>query len=101
MPWKSPENWNWLLKAEFLSPFLAVVIAFLRAVYDEDEPKWLRSMLEAVICGLLAVGSGAFLAVIGIESDNAKIAAASYIGLVGVDKVRQLSQSFADRKIGK
>lgn len=101
MPWKDPDNWQWLFKAEFLSPVLAGVIAFLRAAYDDEEPKWLRNMLEASICCFLAVGAGAFLSAIGIDDQNANLAASSYIGLVGVDKVRKLSSAYAERKIGK
>lgn len=101
MPWKDPGNWQWLTKAEFMSPLLAFATAFLRAAYDEDEPAWLKILLESAVCALIAIGVGALLAELGFSSGNARIAAASVVGLYGVDYVRHIGNNLANRKLGK
>ncbi len=100
MPWKDPSNWQWLTKAEFMAPLLAFATAFLRAAYDDDEPAWMKILLESSICMLLAVGAGSLLAELGFASANARIAAASLIGLYGVDYVRKIGKKMADKKAG-
>lgn len=101
MPWKNPDSWQWLLQAEFLAPVLAAVTALLRAAYDDDEPKWLKIMLESSVCGFVAIGVGAGLAEFGFDSDNARLAAASCVGLYGVDWVRNIGNRIADKRIKK
>lgn len=101
MPWRDPELMKTFLRAEFMAPALAFATAFLRAVYDADEPKWIKILLESATCALIAVGVGALLAELGFDSSNARVAAASVVGLYGVDYVRHIGNMIADRKLGK
>ena len=100
MPFRDPDNWNFIMRAEFLAPALAFFTALLRAIYDSDEPKWMKILLESLICALIAIGVGALLAELGFASSNARIAAASVVGLYGVDYVRHIGNMIADRKLG-
>ena len=101
MPWKNPDNWQWLFKVEFLSPVLAAVIALLRAAYDDKEPSWMRRLLESCLCGFLAIGASALVAELGFDSANARVVAGSLVGLYGIDYVRAVGRRIANRRLGQ
>ena len=101
MPWKDPNHWQWITRSEFVAPLLAFATALLRAAYDDEDPAWVKILLESAVCALIAIGVGALLAEIGFGSSNARIAAASVVGLYGVDYVRHIGNTIANRKFGK
>jgi lambda family phage holin len=77
---------------------LAGCVAFLRVMYDDREPRLVRRVLEAALCGAIAFGVGS-----GMEAMGATPGIATFIGgaigLLGADKVRELGKRYVRRRI--
>lgn len=96
MPWKTPENW---FAAEVMAPLLSFVLAFFRTMYQDQEPSWVKRMLESVICGLITLSSGYAIDAMGASGDW-KYAVAGGIGFLGTEYIRNLAQRFLNKKVG-
>lgn len=97
MPWKDPNNW---MTPEIMAPFLSFVLSFLRTIYQDQEPRWMRRLLESVICGMITLSSSFAIDAMGLSSEW-KFAIGGAIGFMGTDYIRTIAQSFINRKINK
>lgn len=74
---------------------LAVVIAYVRLIYDGVDRK--RKWIEAILCGTLSLAASSGLDYLGLPSDLSPFIG-GMIGFLGVDKLRQISLSILERK---
>ena len=97
MPWKDPNNW---LSAETMAPLLSFVLALLRTMYQDQDPSWVRRLLESAICGLITLSSGFAIDALGLNGDW-KYAVAGGIGFLGTEYIRTIATRFINRKVEK
>lgn len=71
---------------------MAFVIAFLRIMYDGRENSWCRKVIEATLCGFLALASGGTLDYFGLDSNAMLIPISAMIGFIGVEGLRGLAR---------
>lgn len=82
MPWRNPDFWG-----PWIAPILAAVIAVLRVLYDGKEKRWLRVLLEGLICGLLTLAVSSALQPLGLSQEWDRVIGGC-IGLFGTEFVR-------------
>jgi lambda family phage holin len=70
----------------------------LRIIYDRKETQALRILLEALICGFLAIGVGRAILALGLSTDWT-LFSASFIGFFGTVTVRSLALKLVNAKI--
>lgn len=98
---KDPGFWAVILGAfgpEVRSAVMAVIISILRIAYDQDETRWQRIGLEALLCGALAYGFSSGLAALTLDPGLA-VFCGSAIGFFGVEFVRNRAKKLVDKKI--
>ncbi len=78
---------------------MAVVISVLRVIYNKEETKPLRIMLEAGICGCLALTAHFGLAAIGLDTSQWSPFIGGVIGYLGSASVRGLALRAINSKI--
>ncbi len=96
-----PDTWAkvWLALSEPLwqGVIMAVVISFLRVLYDAKETKPWRVILEALICGALSLVASSVIE--WMEwLPSLSVAAGGTIGFLGVTAIRELVTRFIGRK---
>ena len=79
---------------------LATVIAFLRMMYDDREPRFWRRVLESALCGAIAVGVSSGVEAFGGQS-SLSVFLGGMVGLFGADQVRAWGRRIAETRIGK
>lgn len=77
---------------------ISAVIAFMRVMYDGKEPRMIRRVLEAALCGSIALGVASGIEAIGMPSGVGTFMGAA-IGLFGADQVRSWGRKIAERKV--
>jgi lambda family phage holin len=77
---------------------MAFLISVLRIIYDRKETQALRILLEALICGFLAIGVGRAILALGLSTDWT-LFSASFIGFFGTVTVRSLALKLVNAKI--
>ena len=82
----------------FRAALLAGVVAFLRIIYDGNESRWVRRILEAALCGAIALGVAHLVDALGMTQGWATFLGAS-IGLFGADQVREWGRRIAERRV--
>lgn len=95
MPWKDPGNW---ISAELMAPILSFVLALFRAMYQDNEPSWLKRITEAAMCGMITLSVGYGIDAMGLDGDW-EFAAAGTIGFLGVDYIKTLIKKFLIKKV--
>ncbi len=99
----TPEQPNFLseliqtINTHGLAAAMALVLSWLRIQYDDKEPKLVRRLLEACLGGVAVLAIGKSFEALGISS-GWTYAAAGFIGVAGVDFVRELAKKWAQRK---
>ncbi len=78
------------LPPEIAGVIMAVVTAVLRVLYDRDETKPIRIILEASLCGFLSLAASAGIAAAGLDH-HWSIFAGGMIGYLGSTTVRALA----------
>lgn len=78
---------------------MAVVISFLRVVYDKEETNFFRIMLESLICGALTITTGSALSAMGY-SENWYLFCGGVIGFMGSQSIRALAYAIIKKKTG-
>lgn len=76
---------------------LALVVTVLRFAYDNDERKWTRKALEALLCTTVAWGLSSGLHAIGLHNDAAYLVAVA-LGWLGADFVRERARTWVSNK---
>ena len=79
---------------------LGALIALLRVMYDDREPRRVRRLLEAALCGTIAFGVGSGAEAIGAQQGVATFLGGA-IGLLGADKVRECGRKYLNGKINQ
>lgn len=77
---------------------MAVIISVLRIAYDQEETRWQRVLLEALLCGALAYGFSAGLSTLNLGA-GLSVFCGSSIGFFGVEFVRNRARRLVDKKI--
>lgn len=97
MLWRDPNNW---LSAEIMAPLLSFILALLRTMYQDNDPSWIKRLLESTICGLITLSSGFAINALGMSGDW-KYAVAGGIGFLGTEYIRTIAIKFINRKVEK
>jgi len=92
-----------MLPIDKLSPqeagaLMAMVIAAFRVLYDKEDTKPLRILLESLICGCLSVTASSAITAMGLDP-NWAIFAGGTIGYMGSATVRAVAYKFINDKI--
>ena len=96
-----PERQFWeAIPAPIRAAFLAVAVALLRVYYDNNEPRTLRRLIEAVLCGAIAFGLAEGLAAASVPTGMATFAG-GFVGLLGADKAREVARKYVRDKLAK
>jgi lambda family phage holin len=77
---------------------MAMFIATLRVVYDKEETRPIRVMLEATICGCLAITVSYLVDALGIDRDWSMFLS-GVIGYLGSHKVKRVAVKFLEKKV--
>lgn len=77
---------------------IATLVAMVRVMYDDKEPRILRRVLEAVLCGAIALGVAELAEAVGLPSGYATFAGGA-IGLLGADQVREWAKRIAQKRV--
>lgn len=85
------------LPPEAAGVLMAMFIAALRVVYDRDETKPVRIVLESVICGALSLTASSAILAMGLDM-NWAIFAGGAIGYFGSATVRQIALKAIDQR---
>ncbi len=105
-PEKDPSTYTaladiWGVLAEPVrAAIISGVIAFMRVMYDGKEPKMIRRLLEAALCGSIALGVASGVEAMGMPEGFGTFFGAA-IGLFGADQVRSWGRKIAERRIDK
>ncbi|MBD8597076.1 phage holin, lambda family [Pseudomonas sp. CFBP 8772] len=97
-----PDSWAWFAAwlqqnwPAFYAGGLAAVIAALRIMYGGGT--WRRVLLEAPLCGLLALSASHGLSLLGIPTTTGPFFG-GVIGLLGVETTRAIAKSLLNRKV--
>lgn len=102
----TPEQPNFLadlmntINVHGMAAGLAFILSWLRIQYDDKEPKMVRRLLEASLGAVTVLVIGKTCEMLGLSS-GWTYAAAGFIGVAGVDFVRELAKKWAQRKADK
>jgi len=86
------------LPPEFVGAILAMLLSLLRVVYDEQETKPIRVLVETLICGGLSLTASSAIIAMNLDSNWAMFVGGS-IGFLGVTTVRALALKLINKKI--
>lgn len=76
---------------------MAFVVAMLRLAYDNQEPNWLRRILEGFICSFLAYGIYSLTRVMEWSTDLAFVGSVM-VGFLGADFVKEKAKTWFTKK---
>lgn len=101
----SGDNHSWVtvinqLPIEIVGVIMAMIISVLRVIYDKEETKPMRIILEALICGALSLTVSSAVVALGLDS-HWSVFAGGVIGYFGSTTVRSLSIKILNTKIKK
>ena len=88
---------HWHTAYAFIMTF---IITAFRICYLAEEHNKLRATVECILCGLLAVASRYVFIHLNMNEDLA-VAFGAIVAMTGVDKVRQLTFKFINKKVDK
>lgn len=101
MPEKNPALWVALWDAlpdPVRGALLGTVVAFLRVMYDDREPRLLRRLLESTLCGAIAFAVASAAEAMGLHGGYSTFAGGA-VGLLGADQVRAWAQRWGQKRI--
>ena len=77
---------------------MAILTSVLRVIYDQEETKFTRILLESLICGTLTLTVGSALRALGYEDWYMFCGGA--MGFMGSQTVRALAYKIINKKVG-
>lgn len=86
------------IPAPIAGALLSTVIAIFRVIYDKEETKPIRVLMEACICGGLTVSVSHAIKALGLDT-NWVMFAGGVIGYIGSNKVRDIAIWSFRRKV--
>lgn len=99
----NPNTWYNLINKvspEFVGAILAMIVAVIRVIYDKEETKPMRVVLEALLCGLLSLTASSAITAMGLDTQWA-VFTGGVIGYFGSTAVKSLAYKLIDNKITK
>lgn len=87
------------LPPEFAGVLMAMFMSILRVVYDEDETRWMRTVLESVICGAITLSINSGIIALGL-GQNWAVFVGGTVGYFGTAKVRMFALFLLTNKLG-
>lgn len=87
------------LPPEYVAAMLAFVVAIIRVKHDQRETKLARMLLEATLCGALALTAHYAIIALGLSTDWS-IFTGGVIGYLGSAAVRGIALRLISKKIG-
>lgn len=100
MPERDPSLWASLLlvvRDHGPAVVLAFALSYVRILYDAKEPRPVRQIIEALLGAIIVLVVGVACKEFGLSS-GWSFFAAGFIGILGVEQVRQLGRKWAERK---
>jgi lambda family phage holin len=101
-PDKDPSIWAdiWfaLSSPTWQGAIMAVIISVLRVLYDANETRKLRVVLEALICGGLSLSASSIIEWMAWPS-SLSVSAGGAIGFIGVATIRELIIRLIGKKV--
>lgn len=88
------------LPPEVAGVLMAMFISVLRVIYDKEDTKPMRIILEAGICGGLSLTASYGIAALGLDV-NWAVFSGGVIGYLGSATVRQIAMLVLKNKVGK
>lgn len=85
---------------EIKAAILAGFISFLRIMYDNKEPSFVRRFLESCLCGAITVATSYLIQAIGLQ-EGWSMFLGGMIGLFGADYIRTKARKFAEARLQK
>jgi len=76
---------------------MAVMIGVLRVIFNREESRPVRVLMEGLICGFLTLAAGSITGAIGVVGDW-NLFLGGFIGLIGSHKIRMFAIKTLDRK---
>ena len=86
------------LPPEIMGIVLAMSIGLVRVVYDENETKPIRILMESLVCGGLSVTATAAIMALNLDS-NWAVFCGGIIGFMGTVTVRALALKLINKKL--
>lgn len=83
-----------------LGVIMAVVIALIRVVYEQEETSVIRVMLEGLLCGALAVVAGTGIEAMGLDQ-NWVLFSGGMVGFIGSQSIRAYANTLIKNKVDK
>ena len=100
MPERDPSLWASLLlvvRDHGPAVVLAFVLSYVRILYDAKESRPVRQIIEALLGAIITLVVGISCEKFGLSS-GWSFFAAGFVGILGVQQVRQLGRKWAERK---
>ena len=98
MPEKNFMEYVTMIPEPIRAALLAALVSILRILYDGKEPRWARRVLEAALCGAIALGIAHLVEALGMSSGWATFLGGA-IGLFGADQVREWGRRLAESRV--
>lgn len=97
MPGNTPQWLSFLLDIPptLQGAIMAFVISLLRVIYDEQESKWTRKLLESLICAGLTLAAGGAVRAMGLDTAWV-LFVGGLIGFMGADFVREKAKAYVN-----
>jgi lambda family phage holin len=89
--------WDALTNPLIQGAIMAILISFLRVLYDSKETNKCRIFSEAMICGGLSLSASSIISWMAWP-ENLSVAAGGAIGFLGVTAIREILVKFLGRK---
>lgn len=99
MPERLDQFWE-AIPVPIRAALLAAIVALLRVYYDDNEPRTLRRLIEAVLCGAISFGLAEGLVAASVPPGMATFAG-GFVGLLGADKAREVARKYMRDKLAK
>lgn len=98
MPERTLAEFFNLIPEPIRAALLAAVISMLRILYDGKEPRWARRVLEAALCGAIALGIAHLVGALGLSAGWSTFLGGA-VGLFGADQVREWGRRLAEARV--
>lgn len=103
MPEKDPIHWTaaWhSLPEPIKAAVIGAGVALIRVMYDDREPRIMRRLLEATLCGAIALSVATLAEALGLPAGYSTFAGGA-VGLLGADQVREWGRALAQKRIDR
>lgn len=103
MPEKDTATWFAVISAvpdTIQAALVGAAVAFLRVMYDDREPSFIRRLFECALCGAIAMCIASLAEATGMSGNYSTFIGGS-VGLLGADQVRAWARKLAQKRVDK